>query len=90
VGSVDGLDSGLIDQLQVGLVDQRGGVEYGIATVPRELVVRDAAQVLVDQRHKPREGALVASAVRDEQIGDVLVGHSPLVLARRMLPRLPR
>ena len=80
MGAVAGLDLRLIDQLQVGLVDQRRGVEDGTALVPRQLVMRDAAQVVVDQRHEALESVWIAPTVRDEQIGEVRIGHPRILV----------
>src|SRR5206468_1646933 len=64
----------LVDQPQVGLVNQCGGAERVVGALAPELVVGDAAQLFVDDGEQPIHGAGVAGPPGKEQIGDVRGG----------------
>ena len=71
VGAV--LPGGLrrIHQLEIGLVDQSGGVQ-GLARTPHaELAVSDHLEFFVDQGKELVHGAVLAMAHRGEQLRDL-------------------
>jgi hypothetical protein len=62
---------GLIDQPEVGLVDEAAGVERVHPAPAAELDAGQPPQVVVDERHQPVERLGIAGAVGDEQLGNV-------------------
>jgi hypothetical protein len=69
------LDATGVDQLQVGLVDERGGGESAPALFGMHQVSRYPAQLLVDPRGQHIEGGAVAlSPIAEEPRGVDVVG----------------
>ena len=66
----------LIDQLQVDLIDERGGLERMPRALTTHLVLSEAAQFAFDKWDQPVEGGRVAFVPRDEEIGHALSVHS--------------
>ena len=58
----------LVDQPEVGLVDQTSGIECLDATPAAELDTGEAPQVVVHEWDEPVQGARIAGAVGDEQL----------------------
>jgi len=52
MGAVFPIDAGLIDQLEVGLVDEGGGLECVIGALAAHVGTGDAAEFVVDERQK--------------------------------------
>jgi hypothetical protein len=65
------VDTSLIDQLQVGLVDQCGGLEGVVGSFPPQLARCDAAQLVVNERQQSIEGVPIAPGPIEEHRGDV-------------------
>lgn len=77
------LDPMNIDQPQVDLVDERGGLENVPWTLARHVPLRKAPQLVVDERQQPVHGPDVAASPFDQKRGHVVgpdVGHSPSIL----------
>ena len=67
----------LIDELQIRLVDERGWLQRVTGTFAAQIVTRETAQFVVNQRHQFLERRLVAVAPIDEQLGYAFGGlHS--------------
>jgi hypothetical protein len=90
------LDPGapLVDQAQVGLVDEGRRGDQAARPLPPELAVRQAVERLVDERHQLVERLPAPLAPGDEQSGDVLGGlrHDGCAIvptrAKKTAPRL--
>jgi hypothetical protein len=59
----------LFDEAEVGFVDEGGGLDGVAGALAPHVVAREPPQLVVDQRHQPRERRLVAVAPLDEQAG---------------------
>ena len=70
VGAVTPARPLLGGELEIRLVDQAGGVE-GVAAPKQQLRVGESSQMVVDQRHQPREGLLVSFTTRLEKRREV-------------------
>jgi hypothetical protein len=68
----------LIDQLNVGLVDEAAGIERSVAAPAAQLLASDAAQLRIDQLDESVEGVRIAGAY---------VGLLPFSESRSMSPR---
>ena len=58
-----------IDELEVGLVDERGGLQGMSDALVAHLAPGDTAQLRVDQRDELLESHFVAVPPREEQVG---------------------
>jgi hypothetical protein len=56
-------------------VDQRGGLERVVAAFPPELSMRHRAQLVVEERDQPLEGAAIAAVGGVEERGGVRAGE---------------
>ncbi len=64
----------VIDQPQVGFVDQGRGLQAVAGLLALQVVVRQTVELVVHNRGYPSESALVAVGPRTEQRTDVVVG----------------
>ena len=64
----------LIHELEVGLVDERRGLQRVLGPLSPEMRVRDPVQFLVDERHQVIEGIAIA-LVPGEQEGGYVGRH---------------
>jgi hypothetical protein len=80
VGPIPTLDPRLVDQPEVGLVDQARRAEGVIGTFELKPVVGDAVQLVVHQREEPVHARRPVLAQLQQQVGDwlVLAGHCRL------------
>ncbi len=80
----------LVDEPQVGLVHQGGGLERVPRLFPPEIALGLPAQLVVDDGHEPVERGLVAAAPRLEQTGHALIGgcHSCRLAGRNVLGKV--
>lgn len=60
----------LVNQFQVGLVDEGAGIEGNARPPPPELAAGDTAQLGGEQFNEPVEGACLAFAMGDEESRD--------------------
>ena len=60
-----------VDQPEIGLVDERRGLEAVARALSRHAAPRDAVKLPVDERNQPLEGALVAPPPFEKQPGDL-------------------
>jgi hypothetical protein len=72
-----------LDESQVSLVDERGGLEGVARTLAREVAAREAPEFGVDDGDEAFERGLVAVALGREQLRDIL----RRVLSHRSLRR---
>jgi hypothetical protein len=73
-------DSGCIDELKVGLVDQRAGLQNVAGFFSQHVEVRQAVQLTVDKRDEFIKGRPFTAAPGMKQLSDFLRGlscHSP-------------
>ncbi len=76
VGAILPGDAALIDHLQVGFVHERRAVHGAPGPPSAELAARNPAQVVVDERHEPVEGARFSLTMCQQRFGDgLLLGH---------------
>ncbi len=76
-----GIKRTLVEQPQVGLVDQSRALQGVSRTLPLEMMPGDVAEFLVDQRNQRFKGFLVARLPAHEQFADrlgMLLIHSQL------------
>ena len=71
MGAVLPLDILPVHQPQIGLVDERGGLEDVAGSLSRHLARGQVMQFLVDQRRQGLEGGPITIAPRDEQLRHV-------------------
>ncbi len=74
------LDSGLVDQPEVGLVDERGRLQRLVRPFAAELAPGDRAQLAVDPRHQALGRAVLAARPGLEQCGDLAAVPARLAL----------
>jgi hypothetical protein len=72
VGPVAVLESSLIRQPEVGLVDQARGAEGVTGALAPKGAMGDPARLLVDQRNQPGHDVGMAAAQLEQQLGDGL------------------
>jgi len=60
----------LVDELQVGLVDQRGWLQSMVLPFATQIVSCQPPQFAIHERHQLLESCLVAGAPIDEQLGN--------------------
>ena len=65
------LDPPDINQPEVDLVDERGGLEHVVRTLAGHVPLRDASQLAVDEREQLLDGPVVARSPFDEKGGHV-------------------
>jgi hypothetical protein len=67
----------LLEQAEVGLVDEGGGLQSVAAALAAQVTGGAAAQVVVDERHQPLVGLAVALTPENEEFGDAFgrCGH---------------
>src|SRR5215470_1388794 len=58
----------LIDELEIGLVDERGGFECVLGALAPQVVARQPSQLAVDQRHQFFERRLIAVTPLDQKL----------------------
>ena len=80
----------LIDQPQVGLVDEGGRLQGVALALAPQMGRGPAAKLLVDQRHEPIARARVAVAPRVEKRCDVVSGTAQIVLGNGSFCSLDR
>src|SRR5262249_19016506 len=73
MGAVLPVDAPLIDQLQIGFVDEDGRLNGAVAPLARGAARRDDAQLVVDERNETIEGLTVPALPVAKQTCDV--GH---------------
>jgi hypothetical protein len=73
------VDPSLVDQFQVGLVNQCGGLEGMVGAFAPQLAGGDAAQFVIDERQQSVERARITSRPVVEQPGEV-AGRSHQVI----------
>ena len=80
MGAVLPDDAVLLEQAEVGLVDEGGGLQGVAATLAAEVTRGAAPQVVVDERHQPLLGTAVALTPEAQEFGDALgrCGHESL------------
>ena len=61
----------LVDQLEVGLVHERGALERVIGALAREIPAGNRPELPVDERHQPFERLRAAILPLDQQLGDL-------------------
>jgi hypothetical protein len=66
----------VVDELEVGFVHQRGGVEGDAGAVAAQLQVRRAVQFVVDQRQQVVERLAVVIAQAPQQVRNLSRGRS--------------
>ena len=71
--AVDPLDSRLIDELEICLVNQRSGIECVTIALAGKLVVRDVTQLVVDDREEPIRGFGAPGAPREQEPGNCVI-----------------
>ena len=70
----------LVGHLEIDLVDQRRGIERLAPAIPAQVVARDPAQLVVDQRHQPIERAPIPTLQCMQKPGHIsLVGHNAML-----------
>jgi hypothetical protein len=74
VRAIPPLRPGLIDELEVGLVDQGGRVEGGAGRAAGQTGVRHRVQAIVDQRDELVEGVPVPASQGQESLRDLAGG----------------
>ncbi len=66
-----------IDQAQIGLVDERRGLQRVAGTLSRHVAMREPVEFVVHQRHQPIQRLLVSLIPGQQQFSDLQVtGHS--------------
>src|SRR5262245_28955832 len=70
VGSILPLDTGLVDELQVYLIDQGGARQRVVRTLVSQRAPGDPPEFTVHNWKKVREGLLTPVAPVDKQLGD--------------------
>jgi hypothetical protein len=66
------LDAGLIDETEVHLVGESGGLKGVVGTFAPEVAARQASELLVDLRHELIEGGTIAAPRSQEEPGRVV------------------
>jgi hypothetical protein len=90
------VDALLVDQPQVGFVDERGRLEGMVRALPSQVAGGDPAKLVVDERQHPLAGVLVAVGRVEQQLrgthgtrffmhglGDVATDSSTRIPAQR-------
>ena len=72
MGALLPLDSRLIDELEVSLVNEGRRAERMVFALGSEPVVRDALEFLVHESHEAIERLLPSVPCRVEQLGDII------------------
>jgi hypothetical protein len=62
------IGAAVIDDLEVGLMHERRGIERSTARLPRDLAVGDGAQFVIQERHKPVERLTTAAPQLAERV----------------------
>jgi hypothetical protein len=70
LGAIRPRDPPLVDEPEIGFVDEPRGTQGVSGRLPAELPARDATQLLIDERHEDIRRALIAVAEPEEQLGD--------------------
>ena len=84
------VDASLIDQLEVGLVDQRRRRQRMIPPLTDEIAPRQTAQLVVNGVHQGAAGRLRAVAPREQQARDIRIeGHQSWVRSRILCRDMP-
>ena len=88
VGAVLPADAGLVDEPEVGLVDEGGGLEGVAAAFLAHVGVGELSELVVDEGEEVAGGGAVAVADADEQAGEFLPcrrrGHLRAPLAKKI------
>lgn len=66
---------GLIDELQIRLVDECGWIEGVIAALGVQAPLRHRAQLIIEQWEEHRHGIVIAASELSEKGRDVVVGR---------------
>jgi hypothetical protein len=70
VAPVIPLDTGLVDEAEIDLVDQSGGAQRMAGALPAQKSVGDPPQLAVDQGEKPVYSRLLTAPEREECVRD--------------------
>jgi hypothetical protein len=73
VRTIGPVDVPLIDQANVGFVDEGGGLECVTSSLPAHVAAREAMQFFIDQRVQLVECRLIPVAPLSEQLGDLML-----------------
>ena len=87
VRAIVGIKGALIDQPQIGLVDQRGALQCVFRTLALQMMASDFAEFSIYEGNQSLEGSLIASLPQHEQFAD---SFRMLLIHNRLRPETVR
>src|SRR5215470_11395176 len=87
--AIDPLDAGLIHKLQIRFVNETCRTEGVIGTLASELLMSDASQLVVDERHELVQGVAVAVAPCEKETGHIQIVARGADLKSGDRPKMP-